>query len=108
MYEALKADLLAQQLIPMVEYEWATRPAGNHGTFQQDFEVASDDGDDCKGALAMEGSIDLFTHGRAPAVWAGIEAILTRHCGPSWYMNTEVVDDVTKLLHREYVFQTEE
>lgn len=108
MYEDLKAALLAQNLIPATEYAWATRPSGNYAVFQQDFEADADVGDDCKGGIAMEGSIDLFTKGRAPAIWTGIEAILTAHCGASWYLNTEVVDEATNMLHREYVFQTEE
>lgn len=108
MYDELKADLLENGLIPMAEYEWATRPAGDWGVFQQDFEADADEGDDCRHGIAMEGSADLYTKGRKPLIWAAIEGILTRHCGTCWRLNLETVDSETKLLHREYVFQTEE
>lgn len=107
MYDELKAALLAQSLIPMAEYEWSTRPAGEYGTFQIDFMASNDNGDDFHQGEAWEGSIDLYTKGRKPLIWAGIEAILNTYCDGSWYMNLETVDSETRMLHREYVFELE-
>ena len=106
MYEDLKAALLAAETIPMAEYEWATRPAGNHGTFQIDFEIP-DSGDDFHQDAATEGSIDLYTKGNAPQIWAEIESILNRVCEGAWEMNMQTLDSASRMLHREYVFQLE-
>lgn len=107
MYDELKAALLSCTTIPMAEYEWATRPKGGHGVFQLDFEASDDIGDDLHTDRAWEGSIDLYTQGNAPAVWAEIEDILETYCDGCWYMNMTDVDTATRLLHREYVFQLE-
>lgn len=104
-YEALKADLLACDAIPLAEYEWATRPQGNHGVFQPDFDVSRDGGDDFHQGLIREGSLDVYTQGPKPQIWAALEAILDEHCEASWHMNLEEIDQVTKLLRREYIFQ---
>lgn len=104
-YEALKADLLACSAIPLAEYEWATRPSGNHGVFQIDFDVNNDGGDDFHQGKIVEGSLDVYTQGRKPVIWAALEAILTEHCEASWYMNHEGIDQETRLLRREYIFQ---
>ena len=107
MYEDLRDDLLNNGQIPIAEYEWATRPAGEHGTVQLDFETPSDDGDDMKQDRAWQGSLDLYTNGKRPLLWAAIEEILAAHCGSAWYLNSEGVDRTTRMLHREYVFETE-
>ena len=43
-----------------------------------------------------------------PAAWAAIEAILTEYCEASWYLSYEGIDQETRLLRREYIFQTVE
>ena len=48
MYEDLVAALQDIEGVEFAEYEWKTRPAGNHGTVQLDFEAADDNGDDYK------------------------------------------------------------
>lgn len=107
MYDALKADLLAATTIPMAEFEWATRPSGDHGVFQIDFEIDPDNGDDFHQDRGCQGSIDLYTKGPKAAVYAEIESILDEHCEGAWYINTNVVDSATRQLHREYVFELE-
>lgn len=107
MYEDLKDDLLACELIPLTEYEWATRPKGDHGVFQIDFNPSSDNGDDLHQDTCREGSVDLYTRGNKPEIWTEIERILEAHCEGAWEMNMQTVDSATRLLHREYVFQLE-
>ena len=104
-YEDLKEDLLACEAIPLTEYEWATRPKGNHGVFQIDFDVSNDGGDDFHQGLIREGSIDVYTQGPRHEIWAALEEILDEYCEASWYVNLEEIDQVTKLLRREYIFQ---
>jgi len=106
-YEDLRDDLLNNGQIPIAEYEWATRPRGDYGIVQIDFEAPSDDGDNLKQARALQGSVDLYTHGNRPALWEAIEAILEDHCESAWYLNSQSVDSATRMLHREYVFETE-
>lgn len=105
MYEELKAALMALEDIPFAEYEWATRPSGNHGTIQLDFDGNSDNGDDHHQDQAREGSVDIFTTGRRDDIAAEVEAILEEFCGASWELNSTQTDN--RMLHREYVFQIE-
>ena len=108
MYESLREALLACEEIPLREYEWATRPKTDHGVFQPDFDADNDAGDDAHQDTAREGSLDVYTQGRKPEVWAVLEAILTEYCEASWYLSYEGIDQETRLLRREYIFQTVE
>ena len=105
MYEALKAALMALKDIAFAEYEWDTRPTGNHGTIQPDFQANGDRGDDLHQDQAWEGSVDVYTTGRGNDIAAEVEAILEAHCGGSWELNSIQTDN--RMLHREYVFQIE-
>lgn len=106
-YEDLAAALQAIQGVAFTEYEWATRPNGDHGTYQIDYEVLTDDGDDAKQDRAYEGSVDLYTHGKAMMTAAAVESALAAVCGASWYLNSEQYERDTGLIHREFVFQME-
>lgn len=101
-------DLL--QEIPNVqfeEYEWKTRPSGNFGTVQLDFEAEDDTGNDMKQDRAWEGSVDLYTHGKEMMIVAAVESALETVCEGSWYLNSEQYEKDTGLVHREFVFQIE-
>ena len=105
-------DELVRQLqaIPNVrfeEYEWKTRPAGNFGTVQLDFEAETSNGDDTKQDRAWEGSVDLYTHGKEMMIVAAVESALESVCEGSWYLNSEQYEQSTGLIHREFVFQIE-
>lgn len=107
MFDTLVALL---QLIPNVkfaEYEWQTRPSGNFGTVQIDFEAEDDNGDDCHQDRAFEGSVHLFTHGKEMLIVAAVESALETVCSGSWYLNSEQYEHETGLIHREFVFQIE-
>ena len=98
------------QAIPGVqfaEYEWQTRPSGNFGTVQLDFEAEDDTGDDCKQDRAWEGSVDMYTHGKEMLIVAAVESALEEVCSGSWYLNSEQHEHETGLIHREFVFQIE-
>lgn len=106
-YDELVRQLKAIPGVSFTEYEWKTRPNGNHGTVQLDFEAANDNGDDQKIDRAWEGSVDLFTHGREMMIVAAVETALESVCSGSWYLNSEQYERETGLVHREYVFQIE-
>lgn len=89
------------------EYEWKTRPAGDFGTYQLDFEAEGDNGDDMKQDRAWEGSVDLFTHGNKWTLVAEVESALETVCGSSWRLNSTQYEHDTGLVHREFVFQIE-
>lgn len=107
MFEELLEALQAIDGVSFTEHEWKTRPAGDHGTVQLDFEAADDNGDDRHQDRAWEGSVDLFTHGKAMMTAAAVESALETVCGGSWFLNSEQYERETGLVHREFVFQLE-
>lgn len=106
-YDELVRELKAIEGVEFTEYEWKTRPNGNHGTVQLDFEAEDDDGDDRKQDRAWEGSVDLFTKGKAMMIAAAVESVLESICESAWYLNSEQYERETGLVHREFVFQIE-
>lgn len=104
-YELLVRRLQNIEGIEIAEYEWRTRPNGDHGTVQKDFEIDSDNGNDGKQDRAWEGSVDTFTHGKAMLTIAAVESVLEEICTGSWYLNSEQYERETGLTHREFVFQ---
>lgn len=106
-FDELVRLLKAIQNVQFTEYEWKTRPSGNFGTVQLDFEAADDNGDDRKVDRAWEGSVDLFTYGKEMLIVAAVESALEEVCSGSWYLNSEQYEQKTGLVHREFVFQIE-
>ena len=107
MFDELVSKLKAIQGVQFTEYEWKTRPNGNHGTVQLDFEAEDDTGDDRHQNRAWEGSVDLYTHGKEMLIVAAVESALEDVCEGSWYLNSEQYEQETGLVHREFVFQIE-
>ena len=107
-FDELVRQLQAISGVEFAEYEWKTRPNGNFGTVQLDFEAEDDIGDDIKQDRAWEGSVDLFTNGKQMLIVAAVESALAEVCGASWYLNSEQYEHETGLIHREFVFQIEE
>lgn len=107
MFDDLVTDLKKIKNVQITEYEWRTRPAGNHGTVQLDFEAEVDTGDDRKQDRAWEGSLDLYTHGKEMLLVAEVESVLEDHCSGSWELNSEQYETETGLIHREFTFQIE-
>jgi len=93
--------------VQFAEYEWKTRPNGDFGTVQLDFEAEDDNGDDRHQGRAWEGSVDLFTHGKEWMTVGRVETALEEICEGSWYLNSEQYERETGLIHREFVFQIE-
>ena len=106
-YDELVRQLKAIRNVSFTEYEWKTRPNGNFGTVQIDFDAAQDCGDDRHQATAKQGSVDLYTHGQAVETSAQVEAVLESICGASWWLNLSTYEHETGLLHREYVCEME-
>lgn len=106
-YDELVRELKAIEGVEFTEYEWKTRPNGNHGTVQLDFEAEDDDGDDRKQDRAWEGSVDLYTKGKEMMIAAAVESVLESICESAWYLNSEQYERETGLVHREFVFQIE-
>lgn len=104
-FDELVRELKAIEGVEFTEYEWKTRPNGNHGTVQLDFEAEDDDGDDRKQDRAWEGSVDLYTRGKAMMIAAAVESVLESICESAWHLNSEQYERETGLVHREFVFQ---
>ena len=107
MFDTLVTLLKAIKGVQFAEYEWKTRPNGNFGTVQLDFEAQDDNGDDIHQGRAWEGSVDLFTHGKEMLIVSAVESALETVCEGSWYLNSEQYEHETGLIHREFVFQLE-
>lgn len=107
MFDQLVSALKSITGVQFTEYEWKTRPNGNFGTVQIDFEAEDDEGDDGKIDRAFEGSVDLYTHGKQMLTVAAVESALETVCSGSWYLNSEQYERETGLIHREFVFQIE-
>ena len=107
MFDTLVALLKAISGVQFAEYEWKTRPNGNFGTVQLDFEAEDDNGDDIHQGRAWEGSVDLFTHGKEMLIVSAVESALETVCEGSWYLNSEQYEQETGLIHWEFVFQIE-
>ena len=107
MFDELVSKLKAIQGVQFTEYEWRTRPNGDHGPVQLDFEAEDDIGDDGHQNRAWEGSVDLYTHGKAMLIVAAVESALEEVCEGSWELNSEQYEQETGLVHREFVFQIE-
>ena len=107
MFDTLVSLLKAIKNVQFTEYEWKTRPNGNFGTVQLDFEAEDSNGDDTKLDRAWEGSVDLFTHGKEMMIASAVETALETVCAGSWYLNSEQYERDTGLIHREFVFQIE-
>ena len=107
MLDQLVTELKKIKVVQFAEYGWKSRPAGNFGTVQLDFEAADDNGDDCKQDRAWEGSVDMFTRGKEMMIVAAVESALEEICEGSWELNSEQYEHETGLIHREFVFQIE-
>ena len=107
MFDELVQALQNIQGVQFAEYEWRTRPKGNFGTVQLDFEAEDSGGDDTKQDRAWEGSVDLYTHGKEMMIAAAVESALESVCEGSWDLNSEQYERETGLIHREFVFQIE-
>ena len=106
-FDELVRQLQAISGVEFAEYEWKTRPNGNFGTVQLDFEAEDDIGDDIKQDRAWEGSVDLFTRGKEMMIVAAVESVLEAVCEGAWELNSEQYERETGLIHREFVFQIE-
>lgn len=106
-YDELVRQLKAIEGVQFAEYEWRTRPQGNFGTVQLDFEAEDDNGDDSHIDRAWEGSVHLFTQGQEWTIVAAVETALESVCTGSWYLNSTQYERETGLIHREFVFQIE-
>lgn len=105
MYDSLVAALTALQDIDFTQYEWATRPSGDFGTVQLDFEAPADVGDNGKRDRAMAGSVDLFLHSINRTKITEVETILENILGSEWSLNSIQYETETGLLHFEWAFQ---
>lgn len=105
-YEQMRTAFKALP-IPFAESEWATRPAGDYGVFQLDFEASALNGDGEKIERAFSGSVDLFMKGAIDTnKTAQVEDVLRRFCGASFRMNSIQYEGSTGLTHVEWVFET--
>ena len=106
MYDALLSALQAIG-IPFQEYGWDQRPDVDYGLVSIDGAGEVVAADNHIQEQAIEGTIDLFTHGNDRASMAAIQGILDGLEGCAWYLNSVQYEQETRLIHWEWVFQLE-
>ncbi len=91
--------------VEFVEYGWRTRPAGDFGVYQGEFDAGEENGDDSKLDRAIAGSVDLYTHGNKWLLAAAVESVLETVCESCWRLNSIQYERETGMVHREWVFE---
>lgn len=107
LYNAL-AEALEACGIPFAEFEWETRPEGDFGVYQLDFESGTDEGADTKIDRSFECSVDLFIRDktREAAKAAVVEGILTDLFEDSWSLSSRQTEIANHLIHLEWTART--
>ena len=91
--------------IPFVKYGWNTAPSTDYGvvSIEGSGDVFAADGKNQ--AIAIEGTVDLFTRDAGETQRLAVQSALNGVDGLSWYLNTTLFEADTKLVHFEWVFQ---
>lgn len=105
MYDGLIAHL-KETGIAFAETAWSKAPKTDYGIYALDGAADTMWADGKMLHQAMEGTVDLFTHGpgmeNAKQIQTALEA-----AGVSWQLNSVQFEEDTKLTHWEWVFQLE-
>ena len=105
MFEELK-KALENTGIPFEETAWSPAPSADYGTIALDGQGESVWADDQMEHQAMQGTVDLFTHGPGRAQMQTVQTALDAS-GVSWRLNSIQYEENTKLTHYEWVFELE-
>lgn len=106
MYDRL-IEHLKKTGIPFVEAAWSKAPKTDYGVYALDGAADTVWGDNRMIHQAMEGTVDLFTHGPGMEQAKDIQTALEA-AGVSWLLNSVQFEEDTRLTHWEWVFQLED
>lgn len=105
MYDKL-IESLKNTDIPFREAAWSKAPATDYGVYALDGAGETLWGNNRMLHQAIEGTVDLFTHGPGREQAQTIQSALNE-AGVSWALNSVQFEDDTRLTHWEWVFQLE-
>lgn len=91
--------------IPFVKYGWNTSPKTDYGVVSIDGSGEVFKADGKNQALAIEGTVDLFTRDAGETQRQAVQSALNSVDGLSWYLNSTQFESDTRLVHFEWVFQ---
>ena len=106
MFDDLK-KALDKTGIPFAETAWETAPATDYGTIALDGPGESVWADDRISEQAIQGTVDLYTHGPGRTQMKKVQAALDGE-GVSWRINSIQYEEETGLMHYEWVFELED
>lgn len=92
-----------QKLGSFAAWAWSTAPESEYGVVSVDGQNALRAGDRM-GEKVQEGTIDWFSRNPESTMPGQIEQTLD-NLGASWYLNSELYESDTGLIHHEWVWQ---
>ena len=105
MYDRL-IEHLKKTGIPFAEAAWSKAPKTDYGVYALDGAADTVWGDNRIIHQAMEGTVDLYTHGpdmeQAKQIQTALDA-----AGVSWQLSSTQFEEDTRLTHWEWIFQME-
>lgn len=105
MYDRL-IEHLKKTGIPFVEAAWSKAPKTDYGVYALDGAADTLWGDNRMKQQALEGTVDLFTHGPGMEQAKQIQTALDA-AGVSWQLSSTQFEEDTRLTHWEWIFQLE-
>lgn len=105
MFEKL-IEMLNKTGIPFAEAAWSKAPKTDYGVYALDGPADTVWADNRIRAQAVEGSIDLFTHGPGREQAKTVQDALDE-AGVSWQLSSTQFEEDTRLTHWEWIFQLE-
>lgn len=105
MYDRL-IEHLKKTGIPFTEAAWSKAPKTDYGVYALDGAADTVWGDNRMIHQAMEGTVDLFTHGPGGAQAKQVQTAMDA-AGVSWQLSSTQFEEDTRLTHWEWIFQLE-
>jgi hypothetical protein len=105
MYKKLLEQLRATG-IPFAETAWKKAPRSDYGVIDIDGQAEAMWADNRMKTQAIEGTVDLFTHGAGESAAKNIQTALDT-CGVSWQLNSIQYESDTGLRHFEWIYRLE-
>ena len=105
MYDRLVEHLKATG-IAFAETAWSKAPKTDYGVIAMDGAADTVWADNRMRQQALEGTVDLFTHGPGMEKAKQIQTALDE-AGVSWQLGSVQFEEDTKLTHWEWIFQLE-
>lgn len=90
--------------IPFAEAGWQNVPKGDYGVYTLDGSPGSIRADNRANAMALEGTIDLFTKTGGQEKLLLVTNAINTIDGLSWYLNSIQYEQDTRMMHTEWVF----